>query len=218
VVPQLRHESRLVVSADFLEEVMDRRNTEGRWDEEQRSTNEFLQQAAEWSFSSLTQQQLASVDFQCDSHMRHQQATLASLQQVCQHAPGYTHRPSPLHFPRYVMKHIIQNNDRKQTMSTNIIVQLLSENTQLHDIYSMMMAKNLANIHQCARYKARYLLADVSTTCDARVEANSALGDYIGSSCDTFTTHGQQWQIEQIYSHDRHMSFTQHLSIMNLSQ
>lgn len=44
--PQLRHESRYVVSADFLEEVMDRRNTEGRWDEN-RSTNGILQQPAE---------------------------------------------------------------------------------------------------------------------------------------------------------------------------
>jgi len=172
VVPQLRHESRLVVSADFLEEVMDRRNTEGRWDEEQRSTNEFLQQAAEWSFSSLTQQQLASVDFQCDSRMRHQQATLASLQQVCQHAPGYTHRPSPLHFPRYVMKHIIQNNFRKQTMSTNIIVQLLSENTRLHNIYAKMMAKNLANIHQCDRYKTR--LASVRVSNDVRAARDTS--------------------------------------------
>jgi hypothetical protein len=49
-----------------------------------------------------------------------------------------------------------------------------------------MRAKNLANIHQCDRYEARYWLAEarVSTTmsaatdlaCDFIVETNSALG------------------------------------------
>ena len=160
------------------------------------------------------------LDLKSDSHVQHQQATLAAFQQVCQHAPSYIDRPPPLHFPRYVMKHIIQNNDRKQTMSIDIIVQLLSENTRLHNIYSRMMTKNLANIHQCARYKTR--LASVSTMMlnlhVTPVETSSTLGDYIGSSCDTPTTHGQQRQIEQINSHERHMPFTQHLSTVNLPQ
>jgi hypothetical protein len=41
-------------------------------------------------------------------------------------------------------------------MSIHIIVQLLSDNTRLHNIRSKMMAKNLANFHQCDRYKTRY--------------------------------------------------------------
>jgi hypothetical protein len=62
---------------------MDRRNTEGRWDEA-RSTNEILQQAPERNLSFLPPQ-LASVA------MRRQEATLASLQHVCRHALSYTH-------------------------------------------------------------------------------------------------------------------------------
>jgi hypothetical protein len=146
-----------------------------------------------------------------DLHMRRQQATLASLQQVCQHAPGYIHhRPSPITCI-HVMKHIIHRPERNQTMSIHVIVQLLSDNTRIHKIYSKMMAKNIADIHQCDRYKTRYLLAGFSITCDTAVETNSALGDYIGSSRDTFITLGQRHEIEQILSHDRHMPFTQTL-------
>jgi hypothetical protein len=98
-------------------------------------------------------------------------------------------------------------------MPIHVIVQLLSDNARIHKIYSKMMAKNIANVHQCDRYKSRYLLAGFSTTCDTTVETNSALGDYIGSSCDTFITLGQRQEIEQIHvlSHDRHMPFTQTL-------
>lgn len=46
---------------------------------------------------------------------------------------------------------------------------------------------------------------------DITVETNSALGDYIESSRDTFITLGQRHEIEQILSHDRHMPFTQTL-------
>jgi hypothetical protein len=61
-----------------------------------------------------------------------------------------------------------------------------------------MIAKNLANIHQCDRYEGRYWLVEsrVSTTvsaatdlaCDFVVETNGLLGDGIESSFDTLVT------------------------------
>lgn len=51
-------------------------------------------------------------------------------------------------------------------MSNNIIVQLLSDNTQLYNMYSKMMSKNLANINQCDRYKALYRHAEKRSASD----------------------------------------------------
>jgi hypothetical protein len=72
-----------------------------------------------------------------------------------------SHPPFPLYFPRYVMKQPIHRPERslQDNVDHNYSIQLLSDNTQLHNMYSKMMAKNLANIHQCDRYEPRYLLA-----------------------------------------------------------